>query len=179
MPDWFPLRDAVREVATKYPQTRWLIWGTNYAWIHDNIPEAQIEFIPWIGYDGYKAHRTLIDADINLCPLVDNAFNRAKSCIKWYEGSILARPEATLASNVKPYNEEMVDGVNGLLYDDPKQFVEKLSALIEAPDLARRLAEQAKADVIRTRHYEKTVPGLYEFYQETRARKRASSLVGV
>lgn len=179
MPDWFPLRDAVREVCLRYPQVKFVIWGQDFPWIHDNIPDAQFEFVPWIGYAGYKAHRTLVDADINLCPLVDNIFNRSKSCIKWYEASILEKPEATLASRVRPYSDEMVDGETGLLYDDPSDFVQKLGMLIENAELRARLAENAKRWVMENRHIEKTVPGLYEFYQELRARKRAESLLEV
>lgn len=179
LPDLSPIRDAIREICLKYPHVRVVIWGQMFGWIHDNIPEAQLEFIPWIGYDGYKAHRTLVDADINLCPLVDNPFNRSKSCIKWYEGSILSQPEATLASRVRPYTDEMVDGETGLFYSDPKEFVEKLSVLIEDIELRRKLGEGAKKWVLENRHYEKTVPGLFDFYQEIRARKRAQTLVEV
>lgn len=173
LPDWFPIRDAIRAICLKYPHVRVVIWGQKFEWIHSNIPEAQLEFIPWIGYDGYKAHRTLVDADINLCPLVDNIFNRSKSCIKWYEGSIISRPEATLAQRVRPYTEEIVDGETALFYEGPQEFVEKLSVLIENEALRRTLGENAKKWVLENRHFEKTVPGLFEFYQELRARKRA------
>jgi glycosyltransferase involved in cell wall biosynthesis len=179
MPDWFPLRDAVREVCVRYPQAVFVIWGTNFRWIHDNIPDGQIEFVNWVGYDGYKAYRTLIDADINLCPLVNNIFNRGKSCIKWYEGSILSRPEATLAANERPYSEEMVDGETGLLYDHPDEFVQKLGALIESAELRQRLGENAKKWVLENRLYTKTAVGLHEFYQELRARKERESLLEV
>jgi glycosyl transferase family 1 len=173
LPDWFPLRTAIREICIKYPQVRIIIWGQNFPWIHDNIPHTQLEFIPWIGYDGYKAHRTMVDADINLCPLIDSTFNRSKSCIKWYEASIISKPEATLAGRVRPYTEEIVDGETALLYDTPEDFVEKLSALIENEELRRKLGERAKKWVLENRHYEKTVPALFEFYQEIRARKRS------
>jgi glycosyltransferase involved in cell wall biosynthesis len=126
----------------------------------------------WVPYPTYKAHRVLADADINLCPLIDNQFNRSKSCIKFYEGSILEVPEATLAGNCRPYSEEIVDGENGLLYSDPAEFVTKLSALIENAELRRDLARRAKAWVLENRHYEKTIPGLFEFYQHLRAKKK-------
>jgi glycosyltransferase involved in cell wall biosynthesis len=172
MIDWFPLRDAIREVSLKYPQVKWVIWGSAFAWIHDNIPPEQLELLPWTQYPAYKPTRVLVDADINLCPLVDNEFNRSKSCIKWYEGSILTRPEPTLAAKCRPYTEEMVDGETGLLYSDPKEFVQKLSILIENAELRRKLGENAKRWVLENRHYEKTVPGLFEFYQHLRAKKR-------
>lgn len=179
LPDWFPLRAAIREICLKYPFVKIVIWGQSFPWIHDNIPEAQLEFVPWIGYDGYKAHRTMIDADINLCPLIDSTFNRSKSCIKWYEGSIISKPEATLAGRVRPYTEEIIEDETALMYTGPEEFVQKLSVLIENEALRRKLGEASKKWVLENRHYEKTVPKLFEFYQEIRERKKAETLVEV
>lgn len=171
MVDWYPLRDAVKEICVKYPQVKFLIWGASYKWIHDQIPENQVEFHDWVPYDAYRPMRVLMDADINLCPLTDNAFNRSKSAIKWYEGLMGEFPEPCLAGNAGPYAEEMVDGETGLLYGSPQEFVEKLSALIEREELRRMLGANAKKWVLENRHYSKTVPPLMEFYQTLRARK--------
>src|SRR6185503_3492877 len=137
MIDWFPLRDAVRAVALKYPQAKFVIWGTAFKWIHDNIPEDQFEFIDWLPYDAYKTMRTIVDCDINLCPLASNIFNQCKSGIKWYESTMPEKPEATLAANVAPYSDEIVDGETGLLYNNPQEFAEKLGALIEDVSLRK------------------------------------------
>lgn len=172
MIDWFPLRDAIREIAQRYPQTKFIIWGTKFPWIHDNIPEKQLELMEWMPYEAYKTRRVTIDADINLCPLADNIFNQGKSAIKWYESTMPYVPEATLAANVPPYSLEIQDGTTGLLYDHPKHFVDQLAALIEQPSLRKTLGENAKQWVLQNRHYEKTAPGLFEFYQELRSKKR-------
>ena len=171
MVDWFPLRDAVREVALKYPQAKFVIWGTKYAWVHDNIPPEQLEMHDWMNYEGYRIARTAMDADINLCPLADNMFNHCKSAIKWYESVMPHRPEATLASNVPPYSDEIVDGETGMLYSTPEEFVQKLGRLIEDATLRLRLGEGAKKWVMENRHYSKTVPGLFEYYQHLRIKK--------
>lgn len=172
MVDWFPLRDAVRTVALRHPNVKFVVWGTNYPWIHDNIPQGQIELRPWVPYEAYKPLRTIVDVDINLCPLVDNEFNKGKSAIKWYESILPHEPEATLAAKAAPYSDEIEDGKTGLLYRTPEEFVEKLSAMIVNARLRKDLARRAKEWVLANRHYEKTVPGLFEFYQHLRARKR-------
>jgi len=174
MVDWFPLRDAVRTIALKYPKVKFVIWGTHYPWIHDNIPKEQLELKSWVPYDAYKPMRGIVDVDINLCPLVDNVFNKGKSAIKWYESVLPFEPEATLAAKAAPYSDEIEDGKTGLLYSSPEEFVEKLSALIENVQLRKTLAREARSWVIANRHYEKTVPGLFEFYQHLRARKRVA-----
>ena len=170
--DWYPLREAIREIAVKYPQVKFIVWGSQFRWVHDNIPENQIEFLDWMDYPAYKPMRSIIDADINLCPLLDNEFNRSKSAIKWYESTMPSKPEVTLAAKVPPYSDEMVDGETGLLYSDTQEFVEKLSLLIEREELRRLLGENAKRWVLENRHYLKTAVGLWEFYQGLRTRKQ-------
>jgi len=171
--DWHPIKDAVLEVAKKYPQAKFVMWGNPYSQIMKALPEDQIEYIPWMSYDAYKPWRVLVDADINLCPLIGNMFNRCKSAIKWYEASILKTPEVTLAANVIPYNEEMVDGETGLLYSTPEEFAEKLGNLIENAELRTKLGENAKKWVLNNRHYLKTVSELADFYDELRKEKIA------
>lgn len=179
MVDWFPLRDAVRTVALKYPQAKFVIWGTKYDWIHDNIPPEQIEMVDWVDYPGYKAQRVLVDCDINLCPLADNTFNAGKSAIKFYESTMPHVPEATLASRVAPYSEEIEDGKTGLLYDSPEDFVNKLSTLIENVELRRSLGEEARQWVLVNRHYLKTITGYHDFLQHLKSKQRMELLAEV
>lgn len=168
MPDWYPLRDALKEVAQKYPKAKFVVWGQKFDWIHNVIPEEQLEFHYWVQYPAYKLKRTLLDIDINLCPLADNIFNRCKSAIKWYEGSIGPRPEATLAAGVPPYSDEIKDGETGLLYHSPTEFAQKLGKLIEDEQLRKKLGEGAREWVTANRTPEATIPGLNEFYKEMR-----------
>lgn len=172
MIDWFPLRDAIRSVAQKYPQAKFVIWGTKFAWVHDNIPENQLELIDWVPYEAYRPRRVIVDADINLCPLANNIFNEGKSGIKWYESTMPHVPEATLAARVAPYSLEIEDGTTGLLYDSPEDFAEKLGILIEQRSLRLTLGQNARAWVLANRHAEKTVPGLFDFYKMLRAEKQ-------
>jgi glycosyltransferase involved in cell wall biosynthesis len=172
MVDWFPLKEAILEVAKRYPKMKLVVWGTNFPWIFEGFPQAQLELHDWVPYDAYKPLRVMMDCDINLCPLADNLFNQGKSAIKWYESVMPFVPEATLASNVAPYNEEIEDGVTGVLYKGNQEFVAKLGRLIESKELRTRLGLQARAWVMAHRHYDVTTPGLNEFYEHLRARKR-------
>jgi glycosyltransferase involved in cell wall biosynthesis len=169
--DWYPLRDALKTIATKYPNVKFVLFGEYFKWIHDVIPDNQIEHHFWVEYDAYKLKRGLLNCDINLCPLANNTFNVCKSAIKWYEGSIWDQPEATLAQNVGPY-KEIQDGKTGLLFDTPAEFVEKLSLLIEDVALRARVAAGAREWVLANRTPAATIPGLFDFYAETRARQR-------
>lgn len=169
--DWYPLRNAIREVALKYPKVKWVIFGEWFPFVHDSIPDTQVEHHDWVDYKTYKLYRSLLDCDINLCPLVNNAFNVCKSAIKWYEAAMMPVPEATLAQNSGPYHE-IKDGETGLLFDTPTEFVEKLSLLIEDAQLRRRLGEASHEWVMNNRLPQHTTPGLLEFYEDTRLRQK-------
>jgi glycosyltransferase involved in cell wall biosynthesis len=79
--------------------------------------------------------------DIGLAPLAENEFNRSKSHIKWMEYSMYKIP--TIASPVYPYCESVdgiktiQDGKTGFLASDEKEWIEKISILIE--DKQKRL----------------------------------------
>jgi glycosyltransferase involved in cell wall biosynthesis len=131
-----------------------------------------VEVLPWIHHEAYRLRRTLINADINLCPLVDNVFNRCKSAIKWYESTVSENTEATLAQNVGPYRE-IKDGETGLLFNTADEFVAKLSALIEDAQLRLRLGHAAKDWVWSNRLPKHTGPALFEFYRDLKDRQMA------
>jgi glycosyltransferase involved in cell wall biosynthesis len=170
--DWYPLREAVKAISEKYrDQITWVIFGEWFKWIHDAIPDDMVEHHQWVEYDAYKLKRGLLNVDINLCPLKNNVFNSCKSAIKWYEASIWEQPEATLAQ-VGPSHSEMVDGETAIMFKDADEFVTKLSLLIDSADLRKKVAEGARAWVLANRTPKQTIPALYDFYVETRARQR-------
>ena len=170
--DWMPLKEAVGIVAKKYPNTKWIFMGLELPFIFDMIPVSQYEYIPWSHYDAYKLRRTLLHVDINLCPLLDNMFNRCKSAIKWYESTVSENTEATLAQNSGPY-KEITDGENGLLFNNAAEFVQKLSALIEDAALRQRLGRNAKEWVWNNRLPQHTTPGLVDFFQDLKDQQAA------
>jgi len=178
MSDWFALKPAMTYIAKKYPHVTFVIFGEVFNWITDAIPEKQLEIHPWVPYEAYKTKRAILDCDINICVLRDDEFSRSKSAIKFYEGALGPKPEATLAPDMPPYNEEIVDGETGLLYDPNKDqrlaaesFAANLEELIKNTELRKKVAAGGKAWVLENRHYLKTVPALYDFYQELRLRK--------
>jgi len=172
MDSWFPIRHALVKVLKENPEAKFVVFGAHFAWMKNEIPEGQLEIHAWKDYNIYKLTRTCLDADINLCPLTDSLFSRCKSAIRFYEASLGPRPEATLAARVGPYGHEIIGDETGLVYDTVEEFVEKLTALIKNADLRKRLGWAAQKWVLDNRTWEKTVPGLHDFYRETLSRHR-------
>lgn len=175
--DWMPLIQVMADIANENPKVKYVFWGCMPTMLRKLMkrPE-QIEFHEWVEYTSYKLYRSCMDADINLCPLLDSPFNRAKSAIKFYEGCVGPRPEACLAQNVGPY-KEIEDGKTGLLFDTPQDFKEKLLALIKNTELRRIIADRGQEWVRANRAAEKTIVGLFEFYESLKTKQRREALL--
>ena len=137
------IKPAIKEVLDNYPFVELHIVG------HLDIPQDMKQYTQRIvvhEYVDWKALPQLISqVDINLAPLVDSVFNRAKSEIKWIEAALVKVP--TIASHIGAFADMMIDGQTGLLAKD-SEWKEKLESLILSADLRRELAENAYAFVI-------------------------------
>ena len=111
---------------------------------HLDIPEDMKPYQHQIvvhDYVDWKDLPQLISrVDINLAPLVDSVFNRAKSEIKWMEAALVKVP--TVASHIGAFSDMVKDGETGLLAKDG-EWKEKLESLILSSDLRQELAENA------------------------------------
>ena len=175
--DWLQVTKPLLQVLRDNPNTTLVVYGTPPPWLKVSVPEGQFEEHPWSHFRQYHVIRPNLNIDINLCPLVGNKFNECKSAIKWYEGSVGPRPEATLAAKVPPYSDEMENGSTGLLYEGPEDFADKLTALIKNRELRLTLADRAREWVLANRHFSRTVPVWFEFIQHLRSKKRMEALV--
>lgn len=137
------IKPAIKEVLDNYPFVELHIVG------HLDIPQDMKQYTQRIiihEYVDWKALPQLISqVDINLAPLVDSVFNRAKSEIKWIEAALVKVP--TIASHIGAFADMMIDGQTGLLAKD-SEWKEKLESLILSADLRRELAENAYTFVL-------------------------------
>lgn len=105
------------------------------------------EYPAWLGQQAW---------DIAIAPLVDTAFTRCKSHIKWLEYSMFKMP--VVASRVYPYfmpirgQKVIEDGVTGLLARS-NEWEEKLEKLILDKDLRKTLADNAYKDIKKNWQY--------------------------
>lgn len=100
---------------------------------------ARVKAIPFS--DWRRLPGIIASCDINIAPLRDTIFNRAKSENKWIEASLVKVP--TVASNVGAFKKMIVDGETGYLCDSTDEWIAKLSVLVDSPEARRSIGEKA------------------------------------
>ncbi len=106
----------------------------------------------------YPEHLANQKWDIGIAPLVDTAFTRCKSHIKWMEYSMYQLP--TVASRVYPYfmdltgRKTITDGETGFLCRTPEEWEAKLTKLIDSKELRLKIGKQAYEHVKKNWQYE-------------------------
>jgi glycosyltransferase involved in cell wall biosynthesis len=166
--DWNPLIDGLNEVLRENPD----FWSV--AVIHDrkfydalDLPDHQKSFQKLCSYRDYIDE--LSQCDICFMPLADTRFNRMKSDLKAVEAG--AHGLALLASCVV-YQQSLVDGVTGALFDDVDGMQRHLRAWQQDPSEVRRLGERARAWVGASRLTSHQVSERYRWYQDLCARRQ-------
>jgi glycosyltransferase involved in cell wall biosynthesis len=150
--DLWTVKDALKIIGDKY--------DVDIVFFGDDRIMAPVKdvhgykFEHWVGNEVYPLKLSTLNLDIGICPLVDNEFNRNKSCIKYLEYSAIGA--ATIASNVSPYKEVITNGQNGLLVENTTEaWVDAISRLIKDKRKREALAHNAYEDVLENHNADK------------------------
>jgi glycosyltransferase involved in cell wall biosynthesis len=141
--DWQQVSRALRQVWERYGEkVRFVIAGGHFDYMQEDLKEAtDAGLVWWKGWTPFAYHsETIMQFDINLCPLNDTLFNRSKSGIKWMEAS--AAGAATIASPTV-YGHYIQPGKTGLIARSAQDWYDGLCLLIEKPDMRRFIARNA------------------------------------
>jgi len=134
-------------------------------WIKD-LPENQVEIHKWETTEAYPFKMALLNLDIGLVPLESNNFNKCKSPIKYLEMSALGVP--CLLSNCTPYREVVKDGATGLLFTTRKEFLNKLTCLVEDSVYRKKIGDAARNYVYENHNMDKVAEDYLKVYQKVR-----------
>jgi SAM-dependent methyltransferase len=167
--DWQPLMPALNEVAARAGER------LKFCVVHDQaffdaLQTPHKTFAPTCDYEDYM--RLLGGCEISFMPLQDDAFNRAKSDLKFIEAG--ACRVAALASHVV-YGNSIADGQTGLLFRDADELSTRLRRLVAMPDLARAIGDSARAYVEAERMLAYQVAPRIAWYRDLWARRSALS----
>ena len=139
--DFSLIADALARVFEKRPNVSLLLVGVSA------IPGELVRFENRIDFHDpvswQELPRLMASVDINLAPLVDTVFTRAKSENKWVDAALVGTP--TIASNVGAFAEMVRNGETGRLCDGCDAWEDALLDLIDCPDRRLRIAEQARS----------------------------------
>lgn len=136
---------AVKNILKEYKDVRFvLVHGIPESF--KNVPGIEC-YYKWSRIDRYPQTLAGLDFDIGIAPLVDNAFNRGKSNLRFLEYSALGVP--TVASKVGHFAETINHGVDGYLADSVYDFELHLRDLIEDRRLRCAVGARAKDRVLR------------------------------
>lgn len=137
------IKPAIKQLLKKYSNVQLHIVGILD--IPKDMKPFENQIVTHDYVDWEKLPALISEVDINLAPLVDSIFNRAKSEIKWIEAALVKVP--TVASKIGAFSDVVIDGETGLLATDDQWF-DKLEALVLSPDLRQKLAELAYREVL-------------------------------
>ena len=148
--------DALAALLERYPHMKLVLIG--YADPTPRLRERadRVEIVPYV--DWRRLPFELARLDICIAPLVDNAFNRCKSDVKFLESSLVRLP--LVVSPVGQLGESVRHGVDGLVAEGTDAWIAAVASLAEDPRRRAELAEEAYRRVRRERTSEALGPSL-------------------
>jgi len=129
-----------------------------------DYPERCIMYDGWAGVEDWPDYYASMNFDIALGPLVDTAFNRGKSNLKWLEAGILSQP--FVASRVGPYASSIRNKKDGFLCNRPKDWIKALDALVGSKYLRYEVGAAARERVMSEFNMEKNCHMWVDAYEQ-------------
>jgi len=115
-----------------------------YAWIKDKFPKFMEE------------------TDILVVPLTVDIYNKCKSQIKWLEASSAKIPGVW--ADIRQY-QEVIDGTNGILAGNDKQWYKGIKYLIDNPIRRQEMGEKAFKDIEDNWTIQKNIDKYAQFFE--------------
>ena len=82
-----------------------------------------------------------------ICPLIENDFSKMKSCIKFYEYTMLGLP--CMASAVHPYIDEIIHEKTGILVKNTTDdWIKNIDMFVKQNDFRNAIFENAKSYIL-------------------------------
>jgi glycosyltransferase involved in cell wall biosynthesis len=141
------IKEGIQAVVKKPPvNIRLICFGALPAWLHElsrQYPD-RVYTLPWIPFNLYPQVVAWGGFNLAIAPLAAHPFNDAKSNIKWLEAGIQRIP--FFCSDIGPYKD--IPKECAIKVDNtPAQWAEGLRAVLQDPDLRKRLTDRAYENV--------------------------------
>lgn len=137
---------VLRQLQIKYGQT------VCFRVICDTPLETDLPLLQNVKWNAQSEVEDLSAIDIGIMPLSDDAWSKGKCGFKALQYMALEIP--AVLSPVGVNTEIITDGVNGFLAGNHQEWIDKLSLLIESPELRQKLGKSARQTVIERYSFE-------------------------
>lgn len=138
--DLFEYCEAMAEIAKLHKDWKFFFLGAPWWGVNRFIPENQLLTFPPVHLPRYFSFIEAMSPEICIVPLARNVFNTRKSNIAWQEASL-----AGSACVVPNWTEWQHEGA--MLYENPKEFVQCVSALIKDPSFRARCVQMSREKI--------------------------------
>lgn len=140
------LRDVMQPILEQHPEVSFEIFGDHEInRLYRDLPRVSV--LHPMSWENYLHYTRTHQSDIVLAPLLDGAFNQARSPTKFYDCVRLGA--VGIFSDVAPYRDLVESGVDGLLLgNEPALWQRTLRQLISSPTRRRQLADAARSKAL-------------------------------
>ncbi len=172
--DFLEAADALSQVLLQYGNTDFHVVGPL------DLPKEVSRFGNRIIRKQFMPYLAMLEhlstMDINIAPLEqNNPYTEGKSELKIFEAGIVAVP--TVASRVDSYARCISDGRNGFLAGSKKEWLDKLSLLVEDEEIRLKMGVNARTDFTNTFYVGNAIEGIVKVYDQIVRTHRERSAV--
>lgn len=166
--DLHSVKDALLRVFNEDKRVKLVFSNFVPDWAADLNP-FRVFMIPFARFSGYPRVLKWICADIAIAPLVDNAFNAAKSNVKYLDYAMAGIPG--VYSDLAPY-ESVTHGVTGLKCKTTDEWYNAIMLYINEPQLRQSVGEASRSDVLARWTIDRWAPRYEQMLRELVARPK-------
>mgnify|MGYP001577739387 CR=1 FL=1 len=168
--DWCLISDALGGILRANKNVILVMMGTHFTGTTKNFPQDQIQVESWVPIDAYPYKFRSLNLDIGIAPLCNNAFNTAKSELKWTEYGALGIP--CVMSNVPPYSLRVMDMDTGFLCSTDQEWSGTIQRLIDDKELRIKVGQNALEEVRTSYDIDKEIVQYEDTYRSLCGLKR-------
>ncbi len=151
------MREVFIQLSKRFPHIKFKTVGSDFSF--NNLPNVINK--TWSSKEEVEDLRAF---DVGIMPMPDNEWTKGKCGFKAILYMAMGIP--CVASPVGVNNEIVKDGVNGFLANNGKEWVEKLSLLVENPELRCKFAVEGRKTIEKEYSLEVNAPKFLEVIQK-------------
>lgn len=129
--DLYEIMPTIKSFMEAYPNVEYHHVGQAFPSLLKDLPKDRTFSHRWLHPHGHSLRFAMLGAHVGIAPLTDRVFNTYKSSVKYYEYT--GGRMATIAKNMSPYSDDILNGKTGYLYNTPDELYGLLERAMKDP----------------------------------------------